>query len=119
MLIKPQAGLPSVLGSFTVRAAMLITLLATVKVPRKEDNTLEEGALRIYNAVWICHLIATVTLLLNHYHSKLLGIGRHSLNIIVVAFQIIVFIYICVYWVFPNEPDLDASKDAPAAEKLR
>ena len=68
MLIKPQAGLPSVLGSFVVRSAMLITILATVKVPRNEKDELEDGALRIYNAVWISHLIATMTLLLNHYH---------------------------------------------------
>ena len=74
------------LGSFAIRIAMLITMLAVIKVPRKENGEFEEGAIRIYNAVWITHLLAAVTLILNHYNAKLLGVGKHALNILAATF---------------------------------
>ena len=53
--------------------------------------------------------------MLNHYHSKFLGVWKHALNIVTTIFQITVLIFICVYWVFPNEPDLDAPDDGTSA----
>ena len=48
MIIKQSDGFLSVLGSFPVHIAMLLTMLGTVKVPRDESNQMREDSLSIY-----------------------------------------------------------------------
>ena len=109
MISHVSGGFLSILGSFTIHFAMLVTQLATVRTPRDDEGKTESDALRIYNTVWAMHLAVCATLLANHYHRKVLGTAKHTINICVVLYYSIVFICIGVYWVFPNEfdPHLD------------
>ena len=48
MITKPQNGFLSVLGSFPVHFAMLLTMLGTVHVPRDEFGQTKKESLNIY-----------------------------------------------------------------------
>ena len=87
---------------------MFIAMIATVRVPKLEEDEWESAALRIYHWVWIMHLAMAATVFLNHYYADSLGVAKQTLNTCMVLFEVIVFIYICVYWVFPDEPDPEA-----------
>ena len=80
----------------------------TVSIPRDEKGNLESGTLRIYLSVLAMHLIVSLALIANHYYSTVIRASKHSINIFVVLYYAIVFIFIGVYWVFPNEFDPDS-----------
>ena len=65
---------------------MLITMIATVKIPRNEDDEHDSAALRLYHWVWIMHLAMAVTLFLNYYCSNALGVVKYTLNACMVLF---------------------------------
>ena len=48
MIVSPQNGFLSVLGSFPVHFAMLLTMLGTVDVPRDDSGEVEEKYQNIY-----------------------------------------------------------------------
>ena len=48
MIIRPSNGFLSVLGSFPIHFAMLITMLGTVSIPRDESGDVKEKYLNIY-----------------------------------------------------------------------
>ena len=107
MISEGSGGFLSILGSLTIHFAMLIMQIATVRAPKDDEGNYELGTIRIYHAIWIIHLIVCATLLANHYHAQVLGAKKHTINICVALSYTIIFIYIGVHWVFPNEFDPD------------
>ena len=109
MITHASGGFLSILGSFTIHFAMLVVQIATLRTPKNDAGNSESGTMRIYHTLWFMHIALCATILANHYHSKLLGAAKHTINICMVLFYAITFICIGVYWVFPNEfdPELD------------
>ena len=66
------------------------------------------------------HVVIFTTIILNHYCSASLGVGKVTLNTCVMLFHVIVLIYICVEWIFPNpvleEPEV--SESVPIATEV-
>jgi len=63
----------------------------------------------IYHSLWIMHLLVFLTIILNHYGQKILGVWKVTVNTCVMLFQMVILIYICVELIFPNPqvPDLE------------
>ena len=66
MITKASNGFLSVLGSQPVTFALFLTMVATLKIPRDEDENWEPAALRIYIWVLLMHLVTFVTIVLNN-----------------------------------------------------
>ena len=73
---------------------MLLTFLATIKVPSEDPGYL-------YHWIWIMHLAMTLALVVNHFFEEKLGIMKSTLNTSMMLFQVVLLIYMC-FWLFPN-----------------
>ena len=92
MIIRPQNGFLSVLGSFQVHFAMLLAMLGTVDVPIDDSGQYKEGYFNIYTQVWIMHLSISLVLVLNHFNGNSLGSGKDTINTLATIFYVIVVI---------------------------
>ena len=81
---------------------MFLTFLGTVSIPMDENGAKDRHSLQVYHLVWIMHFALFSTLIVNQYFSATLGIAKATLNTCVMLFQVLVLIYICVVWIFPD-----------------
>lgn len=99
------------LGSLPIQFAMFLTILATVKIERDEEGEWDSDGLEIYTWVWIMHLVLFTTLALNMYYSGVLGLSKNMINTCAMLFKVLILMYICVRWAYP-----DPAGKATAAE---
>ena len=57
----------------------------------------------MYHAVWIVHLVLSVTIMLNHYFAETLGVARVTLNTLAMLGYVVFLVHICVTQIFPNK----------------
>ena len=103
MLInKATNGFLSVLGSLPVQFAMLLTFLGIVHIPYDKYGQTDIASLQLYHMVWVMHLFLITTIILNRYFSEGLGIAKVTLTTVAMLFEVLILIYICVDWIFPD-----------------
>ena len=110
MIAKPSNGFLSVLGSFTIHFALLLTMLSTVNVPRDEFGQMKEDPLRMYTLVCLMHLVVALVLVLNHFSGLSLGISKDMVNTITAIFYVVVLLQFSINFVFAKAKEKDEIK---------
>ena len=96
---------------------MLLTFIATVKIPRDELGNMDAGAKPLYHCVWVMHISSALVVLMNQNFSNKLGIFKYTLNTVQMLFNVVVMIFICMEFFVKKEDGEDPSSDKPKEAK--
>ena len=104
-------GCVTILGSSPIQFAMFLAFVSTVRTPKDELS-------HLYYWVLTMHIALTLTILLNLHFGKALGIMKSTLNTLMMLFQIVVLVYLCMELMDEEEEVLgEAAADSSAGDK--
>ena len=91
---------------------MFLTIIAAVRIERDEEGEWDSDGLEIYTWVWIKHLVLFTVLALNMYYSKVLGLSKNIVNTCAMIFEVLILMYVCVRWAYPDGVEQAAGAEA-------
>ena len=83
-------GLLSLMGSFSVHVALLVTMLLTVKVPLDEFGKFDQRSLNIYNLLCVTHIVLALVTIMSYWITfKVVKPAFNALSLILYIYSLV------------------------------